>query len=67
MVLVSALDTSDGTYKDAHINAFQVIFSKEIGGGYYWVDCVGGRRIRCVGSYKVFISRMNVILKGGSK
>lgn len=67
MVPVSALDTVDNIYKEVHINAFQVVFSKEIGGGYFWVDCTGGQRIRCVGSYKTFVSRMNVVLKGGGK
>lgn len=67
MVPVSALDKTSGLYVDMHINAFKVVSSREIGGGYFWVDFGGDERMRCVGSYRTFVSRLNAVLKGGGK
>lgn len=64
MIPVIAFIDEKEVFEDVHINAYQVKKSLQASEDEYHLFLIDGECITCKGAYKVFISRMNKVLKG---
>lgn len=64
MIPVIEFNGEKEVFEDVHINAYQVKKSLQVSENEYHVFLTDGECITCKGAYKVFISRMNKVLKG---
>lgn len=64
MIPVISFNGDKEVFEDVHINAYQVKRSLQVSEDEYRIFLIDGECITCKGAYKVFISRMNKVLKG---